>query len=94
MTTKNTTVFRLDTKNIYKNLLDRICDYMETGVNTTVSVDWLVESIKIMLAGKVSRENGGITVDITSLSEYMPAYDGAAFEESYAAAQSPNKIYL
>ena len=92
MTTKETARISVDNALLYKCLLDRICNYMETGVNKLATARELTESIKIMLAGKVSRERGGTRVAISKLPEYAPAYDGREFERGYAAAAS--KIYL
>jgi len=91
MTTKGTYQFRIDTSKIYGALLDRICDYMETGNNTIAPMETLTESIKIMLAGKASRENNGIEVKLADIKEDC-AYDGDAFEKEYAAKAA--KIYL
>jgi len=94
MTNKQTVFINASLKQNYKSLLDKICDYMETGVNKMATVYELTESIKIMLAGKASRENGGIRVPLADLKKYNPVYDGYAFEREYAAAGSANKIYL
>lgn len=91
MTTKGTFQFRIDTKKIYGALIDRICDYMETGENKLAPIETLTESIKIMLAGKVSRENGGVEVKLSEIPEDA-SYDGDLFEKGYAAKAS--KIYL
>lgn len=92
MTAKSTYQFRIDTNAIYKSLLDRICDYMETGVNNLATVNQLVDSVMIMLAGRISRENGGGEIRICDIPDDDPGYDGALFCEGYAAAAS--KIYL
>ena len=92
MTTKTTYQFRIDTNAIYKSLLDRICDYMETGVNKTASTEQLIDSVMIMLAGRISRENGGGEVRLCDIPDSDPGYDGALFCKNYAAASS--KIYL
>ena len=92
MTTKGTYQFRIDTGKIYGALLDRICDYMETGINTLAPIEALTESIKIMLAGRISRENNGIEVKLSDIPENDPGYDGYAFEKEYTAKAA--KIYL
>jgi predicted dehydrogenase len=91
MTTKGTYQFRIDTTKIYGALLDRICDYMESGRNMA-PVSVITESVRIMLAARISRENSGITVPISDIPEDDPGYDGDAFEEEYARAAA--KIYL
>jgi len=94
MTTVKTVNFQIDSSKLYKALLDRICNFMETGVNTLASIDDQIESIKILLAGKVSRENKGMPVSLLDLPAFSPSYNGHEFEQAYAAVQSRNKIYL
>lgn len=84
--------FRVDTSRIYGALLDRICDFMETGRNTLAPVPALTESVRIMLAGRISRASGGREVSLEEIPRRDPGYDGAAFERGYAAAAP--KIYL
>jgi len=91
MTTKGTYQFRIDTTKIYGALLDRICDYMESGRNMLASVPELTDSVKIMLASRISRENHGAAVRISDIPEDDPGYDGYAFEKEYAKAAV--KIY-
>jgi hypothetical protein len=59
MTTRATYQFRVDTAKIYAALLDRICDFMENKGNFLAAMPALTESVKIMLAGRISREQGG-----------------------------------
>jgi predicted dehydrogenase len=92
MTTKGTYQFRIDTTKIYGALLDRICDYLESGRNLLAPVPDITESIKIMLASRISRENQGITVRIADIPVDDPGYDGYAFEEGYAKTAA--KIYI
>lgn len=86
MTTKGTFEFEIDSSVVYKALLDRICDYMETGKNRCATVEELTDSVKIMLAGRISRENGGGAVRIDEIPEDDPGFDGDHFEKGYAAA--------
>jgi hypothetical protein len=92
MTSKSTYQFRVNTSKIYGALLDRICDYMETGKNKLAGVFELTESVKIMLAGRISREKNGIEVKIADIPKNDPGYDGSEFERKYAA--SAQKLYL
>ena len=94
MATKGTFQFRVDTDKIYGALLDRICDYMETGENKMASVDALTESVKIMLAGRISREKGGVEVKLADIPADDPGYDGDLFEQRYAAAGKGSALYL
>lgn len=91
-TTTGTSQFRIDTGKVYGALLDRICTYMETGENTLAPMTVLTESVRIMLAGKRSRENDGVKVMLSDLGEEDPGFDGYRFEEEYAAAAG--KLYL
>jgi hypothetical protein len=47
----------------------------------------MTDAVKIMLAGKKSAANGGTTELIAELTEADPSFDGAEFEEFYAASQ-------
>ncbi len=91
VTTKNTHSLRIKSK-IYKALLKRIFDYMETGENGLAGIESLTESVRIMLAGKISREKGGEPVALSSIPADYAGFDGAEFEEEYAAAAK--KIYI
>ncbi|MDD3805843.1 MAG: Gfo/Idh/MocA family oxidoreductase [bacterium] len=86
MTTKTVHQFGIDNKKLYGALLDRICDYMETGANRLAPVSRLTHAVKIMLAGRLSRENGGREVLLRNISENDPGFDGDKFEREYAAA--------
>ena len=91
MTTNGTYQFRIDIGKIYGALLDRICSYMETKVNTLAKIGEINESIKIMLAGRISRENGGIEVKLTDIPEDDKGYDGNLYEQIYAAGAKKRK---
>jgi len=92
-TDKSTFHFRVSTETrLYGALLDRICEYMETGINKLAPVGEITESVKIMLAGRISREKGGVEVKLTEIPGNDPGFDGDRFEAEYAAAAS--KIYL
>lgn len=91
-TTKKTYTFTINSSRIYMAMLVRIMDYMQTGKNTLATIDELSETIKIMLAGKISRENDGRVVALSEIPEDYEGYDGALFEKGYAAAA--NKMYL
>ena len=91
-TTKGTFHFKIDTGKIYAALLDRICDYMETGKNTLAPIVNITESVKIMLAGRISRARNGVEVKLSDIPKDDPGFDGAVFEKGYAAAAK--KMYL
>ena len=88
MTTKTTFQFRIDTSKIYGALLDRICDYVESGKIATAPIEKLTDSIKVLLAGRISREKGGGEVKLSEIPDDDPGFDGNAFEVKYAAAAS------
>lgn len=92
MTTKDTYRFRIDITKSYETLLDKICDYMVTKINTLAPVNVLTESVKIMLAGRISSEKGGIEINLADIPANDPGYNGNLFEIGYAA--SARKIYL
>ena len=91
-TTKGVYPICVDTGAVYIQLLNRICDYMETGKSDLAQIPDIIESIKIMLAGRLSKQNGGQPVRLDDIPENDPGFDGAAFETGYAAAAK--KIYL
>lgn len=76
----------------YDAMLDLLIDSVATGRQLTAPVDALAESILIMLAGRISREQGGGAVKLTGIPDDDPGYDGAAFYQGYAAAAKP--LYL
>lgn len=92
MTTKATFQFRVDTGRVYGALLDRICEFMETGKSAPAPVPALTESIKIMLAGRISREKDGGEIKLSEIPPNDPGFDGNRFAKDYAAASK--KIYL
>lgn len=91
-TTKAVYPISIDSGRIYKAMLDRICDQLETGRSDLAPVADILDSVKIMLAGRLSREKGGQVVRIDEIPEDDPGYDGDSFEKGYAAAAAP--IYL
>ena len=82
----------VDANNVYKALLDRIVDYMETKENRLADAGALVESVKVLLAARISRENGGGAVALDDIPMSDPGYNGLAFYKGYAA--NAKKIYL
>lgn len=92
MTTETTTPLRIDTGNLYAAMLDKICDSIEKKKSRMAPVKALTESIRIMLAGRLSREGGGREVALADIPADDPGFDGDAFEHAYAAAAK--KIYI
>jgi len=91
-TTKTTFHFKIDTGLIYGALLDWICDAVEQKKKEIVPLPVLTESVKVMLAGRISRANGGGEVNLADIPANDPGFDGSAFAREYAAAAS--KMYL
>lgn len=85
MTTKTTYQFQVDVGKIYGALLERISDYMETGRKMAKMTD-LTESVKIMLAGRISRERNGKEIALADIPDDDPGYDGSQFARSYEAS--------
>ena len=92
MTDKTTHQFRIDSGMVYGQLLDSICDYMETGNCSLASVSELTEAIKIMLAAGISKEQGGRAVKLADIQDEDSGYNGNKFEKQYA--KTATKIYL
>ena len=91
-TTSGTYHFEIDPGAIYKALIDRIFDLLEKDENRLADVRSITESIKIMLAGRISRITSGEAIRLDEVSADDPGFDGDLFEKSYAAKAS--KIYL
>lgn len=84
--------FEVDNGQIYRAMLDVVCDYMEGKENIIADMEEMVDAVKIMLAGKASKENGGIEVRLDDELLKKTCFDGNVFEKNYAA--KANKIYL
>jgi hypothetical protein len=92
-TTKSTYQYRVDTGRIYEPMLDAICDAVESGASCMAPVSDITESVKILLAGRISRdERIGATVALADIPDNDPGFDGAAFQKYYASKTT--KMYL
>jgi predicted dehydrogenase len=76
---------------LYEPLMDRICSSIESGENKLSTMEEMVDAIKILLAGRASRDNGGITVELDSPMLYDVSFDGYEFERNYSNANRPKK---
>ncbi len=92
VTSTGTYHIEIDTKGIYRAMLDRIFDFLETGTDRIARIRELTESVRIMLAGRLSREKDGNPVRLDSIPDDDPGFDGYEFEKAYAA--KAKKIYL
>jgi len=91
MTNKTSFAYKLDVNKLYEAMLKHVCAWLEGKPNDLVSVSDMTMGVKIMLAGKKSKENGGIEVALADLCESDVGFDGYAFEEFYAESQRPKK---
>jgi len=91
MTNKTSFAYKLDVNKLYEAMLKHVCAWLEGKPNDLVSVTDMTMAVKIMLAGKKSKENGGTEVALTDLCESDVGFDGYAFEEFYAESQRPKK---
>lgn len=89
ITTKNTYSFKIDSSKLYNSLVNEICNYMENKPNIMTAPEAIVQAIKVMLAGKDSRENNGKEIEINEISENLVGFDGKLFAKNYANASGP-----
>ncbi|HOD92797.1 MAG TPA: Gfo/Idh/MocA family oxidoreductase [Clostridia bacterium] len=87
MTTTGTYSFVIDTNDLYRALLEAICDYMEGRQNVFADITTLTNCTKVMLCGKKSRdEKNGTVVYINDLTD-NDKFDGYKFEKYYSSSQ-------
>ena len=91
MTQKTGFVYKLDVNKLYEAMLKHVCAWLKGEPNDMVSLPEMTMAVKIMLAGKKSKENGGCEVALQDLRDDDPGFDGYAFEEFYAESQRPKK---
>lgn len=87
MTDKTTYVYKIDSGKVYEAMLEQVCNFMEGKENTIATVDEMLMSVRIMLAGRKSKLAGGAEELISELSPADGGFDGAEFCVGYAAAQ-------
>lgn len=87
ITTKTTYVYKIDSNKVYEAMLNQFCDHMEGKDSLMASVEDMLTSIEIMLAGRLSREKGGVPVDPNNIPMDDKGFDGYEFWVGYAAAQ-------
>ncbi|HBL84862.1 MAG: hypothetical protein A2Y17_10350 [Clostridiales bacterium GWF2_38_85] len=86
VTTKTTFPIKIDSSKVYEAMLDQLLNYLEGKDNIIATTEQLCDSVRIMLAGKKSKLNGGDEVKIADLKDEM-LFDGAAFEKFYESQQ-------
>ena len=87
ITTQSTYVYKIDSSKVYEAMLNQFCDYMEGKDSLMAPLEDMLTSIEIMLAGRRSRENGGIDVDPNNIPMDDEGFDGYVFWQEYSAAQ-------
>ena len=91
MTTKGSYQIAIDSSKIYVSLLREIYRELKNGKSNLADVETLINCSLVMLCGKKSRDEfDGKKVTLDELTE-NDAFDGYAFEKTYAANAS--KIY-
>ena len=76
MTQKTGFVYKLDVNKLYEAMLKHVCAWLKGEPNDLVSVSEMTMAIKIMLAGKKSKENGGCEVALSDLRDDDPGFYG------------------
>lgn len=89
MTDKTTRLLPIDSNRLYAALLDEVLNAATGRENRLAGMESLAESVKIALAGRLSRQNGGGAVCLNEIPQDDPGYDGKAFCKGYAAASGP-----
>lgn len=89
MTKKTTFVYKIDSNKVYEAMLKQVCNYFEGKENNLATVEEMLDSVKIMLAGKKSYRTGGGEITLASLNyDEKTAFDGKEFYDFYAAANA------
>lgn len=89
MTKKITYVYKIDSNKVYEAMLKQVCNYFEGKENSLATVEEMLDSVKIMLAGKKSRITDGGEIALASLGyDETTAFDGKEFYDFYAAANA------
>ncbi len=94
MTTTKDYSFTINNDNLYGSLLDQIANYMEGKDNIIASMKEITDAVKILLAGKKSKDEGCGEVLINDENLADVRFDGDAFEEGYRVGPMSAKIYL
>lgn len=84
MTEKTSFAYKLDVNKLYEAMLKHVSAWLEGKPNDLVSVPDMTMAVKVMLAGKKSKANGGTEERLDALTESDPCFDGYAFERFYA----------
>ncbi|MDD4124303.1 MAG: Gfo/Idh/MocA family oxidoreductase [Victivallales bacterium] len=85
MCKKTTYVYKIDSGKVYEAMLKRVCDYFEGNKSRLASVKSMCDSIRVMLAGRKSYQNGGRTENIYEITAKDGGFDGLVFYKGYKA---------
>jgi hypothetical protein len=66
-------------------MLNQLCNYFEGKKNSMASVKSMLDSIRIMLAGRKSHLNGGSVENVYDVTEEDGGFDGLDFYKGYKA---------
>ena len=87
MTKKTTFVYKIDSNKVYEAMLKQVCNYFEGKESNLATVEEMLDSVKIMLAGRKSYRTGGGEIPVASLNyDEKTAFDGKEFYDFYAEA--------
>ncbi|MBP8989333.1 MAG: Gfo/Idh/MocA family oxidoreductase [Clostridia bacterium] len=89
MTNRSTDQFTVDSGKLYAALLNEIIHYLEGKQNRIAPIERLLDSIRIMLAGRLSRMQQGMLVSIDDIPPDDPGFDGFSFYKKYASDAKP-----
>ncbi len=88
LTTKTSYAYKIDTNKVYEAMLKRVVKWLngdKVGADLATPEE-MCDAVRIMLAGKKSRENGGLEMLISELCESDVGFDGKKFYDFYANA--------
>ncbi len=91
LTSRNSYCFTIDNNKLYCPMLTEICNKLEGKESRLAPVSELIWPIRILLAGKLSRQQGTV-ISVMDPSLETINFDGYAFEKGYATAAKP--MYL
>lgn len=92
LTSQGSRCFTVDNDKLYYPMLTEICNRLEGKESRLASVSELLWPIRLLLAGKLSRQRGGEVIDLLDPALEAVSFDGYEFEKAYAAAAKPMYI--
>jgi len=92
LTTRGTYQLEIETRDLYSRMLDLVCESLTAGASMLAPVEKLTESVKIMLAARLSRDDqsrGREEVSLASIPMNDAGFDGRLFSREYARSVRP-----